>query len=204
MLMEKQIDPRTIMLVTFTAKAAKEMQQRLLSYPNITPSLVSQIVSGTFHSIFYKILLFHEPQKWHRDLLIKWDWEKEQILKQAGRELELDEKEFAYDQALGQIGLWKNSLVFPDDVKTTDELQKSCQFLYKKYEEYKAENRYFDFDDMLVGCYLFLKNNPELLRKYQQRFQYFLVDEFQDINKVQYELIKILSSIVKKCMCSRG
>ena len=119
MMMEKKIDPRTIMLVTFTAKAAKEMQQRLLSYPNMTPSLVSQIVSGTFHSIFYKILLFHEPQKWHRDLLIKWDWEKEKILKQAGRELELDEKEFAYDQALGQIGLWKNSLVFPDDVKPT-------------------------------------------------------------------------------------
>ena len=198
MMMEKKIDPRTIMLVTFTAKAAKEMQQRLLSYPNITPSLVSQIVSGTFHSIFYKILLFHEPQKWHRDSLIKWEWEKEKVLKQAGRELELDEKEFSYDQALGQIGLWKNSLVFPDDVKTTDDdWLKSCQFLYKKYEEYKAENGYFDFDDMLVGCYLFLKNNPELLLKYQQRLQYFLVDEFQDINKVQYELIKILSQLSK-------
>ena len=123
---------------------------------------------------------------------------KRKILKQAGREIELDEKEFSYDQALGQIGLWKNSLVFPDDVKTTDDdWLKSCQFLYKKYEEYKAENGYFDFDDMLVGCYLFFKNNPELLLKYQQRFQYFLVDEFQDINKVQYELIKILSQLSK-------
>ena len=198
MMTEKKIDPRSIMLVTFTAKAAKEMQQRLISYPDIPPSLVSQIVSGTFHSIFYKILLFHEPKVWHRDLLIKWDWEKEKVLKQAGRELELDEKEFSYDQALGQIGLWKNSLIFPDEVKTTDDdWLRSCQFLYKKYEEYKAENGYFDFDDMLVGCYLFLKNNPELLLKYQQRFQYFLVDEFQDINKVQYELIKILSQLSK-------
>lgn len=204
MMMEKKIDPHSIMLVTFTAKAAKEMQQRLLSYPNITPSLVSQIVSGTFHSIFYKILLFHEPQKWHRDLLIKWDWEKEKIIKQAGRELELDEKEFSYDQALGQIGLWKNSLVFPDEVKTTDDdWLRSCQFLYKKYEEYKAENGYFDFDDMLVGCYLLLKNNPEILLKYQQRFQYFLVDEFQDINKVQYELVKILSQLSKN-VCAVG
>ena len=197
MIMEKKIDPRTIMLVTFTAKAAKEMQQRLLSYPNMTNSLVSQIVSGTFHSIFYKILLFHEPKVWHRDLLIKWDWEKEKVLKQAGRERELDEKEFSYDQALGQIGLWKNSLVFPDEVEATDDWLKSCQFLYKKYEEYKAENGYFDFDDMLVGCYLFLKNNPEILLKYQQRFHYFLVDEFQDINKVQYELIKLLSQLEK-------
>ena len=197
MIMEKKINPSSIMLVTFTAKAAKEMQQRLLSYPNMTNPLVSQIVSGTFHSIFYKILLFHEPKVWHRDLLIKWDWEKEKVLKQAGRELELDEKEFSYDQALGQIGLWKNSLVFPDEVEATDDWLKSCQFLYKKYEEYKAENGYFDFDDMLVGCYLFLKNNPEILIKYQQRFHYFLVDEFQDINKVQYELIKILSQLSK-------
>lgn len=198
MLIEKKIDPRSIMLVTFTAKAAKEMQQRLNHYPDMSPSLVSQIVSGTFHSIFYKILLFHEPQKWHRDLLIKWDWEKEKIVKQAGREIELDEKEFSYDQALAQIGLWKNSLVFPDEVEAKDDdWLKSCQFLYKKYEEYKAENGYFDFDDMLIGCYLFLKNNPELLVKYQQRFQYFLVDEFQDINKVQYELIKLLSQLSK-------
>ena len=197
MIIDKKIDPRTIMLVTFTAKAAKEMKQRLLSYPNMTASLVSQIVSGTFHSIFYKILLFHEPQKWRQDFLLKRDWEKERILKQAGRELGLDEKEFSYDQALGQIGLWKNSLVFPDDVKATDDWLKSCQFLYKKYEAYKSETGYFDFDDMLVGCYLFLKDHPELLMKYQQRFHYFLVDEFQDINKVQYELIKILSHLSK-------
>ena len=61
----------------------------------------------------------------------------------------------------------------------------------------KRKTGYFDFDDMLVGCYLFLKNNPELLIKYQERFQYFLVDEFQDINKVQHELIKILSQLSK-------
>ena len=197
MLMEQQIDPRSIMLVTFTAKSAKEMQQRLLTYPNMSPSLVSQIVSGTFHSIFYKILLFHEPQKWRRDLLLKWDWEKEKILKQAGRELELDEKEFAYDQALGQIGLWKNSLVFPRDVRAEDDWEKSCLFLYQKYEEYKEQNGYYDFDDMLVGCYQFLQNHPDLLLKYQQRFRYFLIDEFQDINKIQYELIKILSVLEK-------
>lgn len=201
MITEKKIDPRSIMLVTFTAKAAKEMQQRLLGYPNMTSALVSQIVSGTFHSIFYKILLFHEPDQWNSNRLIKWDWEKEKILKQAGRERELDEKDFSYSQALGQIGLWKNSLISPDEVKADDDWLISCQFLYKKYEEYKTENGYFDFDDMLVGCYLFFKNNPELLLKYQQRFQYFLVDEFQDINKVQHHLIKILSEMSKNVCC---
>ncbi|MFJ7856629.1 ATP-dependent helicase [Peribacillus sp. NPDC097206] len=203
MLTVEKINPKSIMLVTFTAKSAKEMQQRLISYPYMSPSLVSQIVSGTFHSIFYKILIFHEPAKWQRDFLLKWNWEKEKILKQAGRELELDEKEFAYDQALQQIGLWKNSLIFPDDVKPNDDWEKSCLFLYKKYEAYKEQTSKYDFDDMLVGCYVFLKSHPELLLKYQQRFRYFLVDEFQDINKVQYELIKLLSAETKN-VCAVG
>ncbi|MGE7602067.1 ATP-dependent helicase [Peribacillus sp. NPDC097675] len=203
MITVEKINPKSIMLVTFTAKSAKEMQKRLISYPYMTPSLVSQIVSGTFHSIFYKILIFHEPAKWQREFLLKWNWEKEKILKQAGRELELDEKEFAYDQALQQIGLWKNSLIFPDDVKPNDDWEKSCLFLYKKYEAYKEQTSKYDFDDMLVGCYVFLKSHPELLLKYQQRFRYFLVDEFQDINKVQYELIKLLSAETKN-VCAVG
>ncbi|MFJ7745755.1 ATP-dependent helicase [Peribacillus sp. NPDC097295] len=203
MLTVEKINPKSIMLVTFTAKSAKEMQQRLISYPYMTPSLVSQIVSGTFHSIFYKILIFHEPAKWQREFLLKWNWEKEKILKQAGRELELDEKEFAYDQALQQIGLWKNSLIFPDDVKPNDDWEKSCLFLYKKYEAYKEQTSKYDFDDMLVGCYVYLKSHPESLLKYQQRFRYFLVDEFQDINKVQYELIKLLSAETKN-VCAVG
>ncbi|RFU66738.1 UvrD-helicase domain-containing protein [Peribacillus glennii] len=198
MLTEEKIAPKSIMLVTFTAKAAKEMQDRLLSYPKITASDVNQLVSGTFHSIFYKILIFHEPEKWQRNLLLKWDWEKEKIIKAAGREYGLDEKEFAYDNALQQIGLWKNSLVFPDDIKpAADEWESACAYLYKKYEEYKRDSMMYDFDDMLVGCYTLFKEQPTLLEKYRKRFQYFLVDEFQDINKVQYELIKILSSGTK-------
>ncbi|RFU63073.1 ATP-dependent helicase [Bacillus sp. V59.32b] len=194
MIAEKKVDPKDIMLVTFTAKAAKEMKERLLSYPKISVSDVNQLVSGTFHSIFYKILMFHEPEKWQRDLLIKWDWEKEKIIKAAGREYGLDEKEFAYDQALQRIGLWKNSLIFPKDIKPVDDWEKSCAFLYKKYEESKEKTRMYDFDDMLVGCYLFLKSSPAILERYRQRFQYIHVDEFQDINNVQYELVKLLSS----------
>ncbi|CAH0344512.1 ATP-dependent helicase [Bacillus sp. CECT 9360] len=194
MIAEKKVDPKDIMLVTFTAKAAKEMKERLLSYPKISVSDVNQLVSGTFHSIFYKILMFHEPEKWQRDLLIKWDWEKEKIIKAAGREYGLDEKEFAYDHALQRIGLWKNSLVFPKDIKPVDDWEKSCAYLYKKYEESKEKTRMYDFDDMLVGCYLFLKSSPAILERYRQRFQYIHVDEFQDINKVQYELVKLLSS----------
>jgi DNA helicase II / ATP-dependent DNA helicase PcrA len=203
LLMEKKVDPKTVMLVTFTAKAAKEMKQRLLSYPGLSPTVVNQLVCGTFHSIFYKILIFHEPDQWRSDLLLKWEWEKTKILKIAGRELGLDEKDFAYDQALQQIGLWKNSLLFPNDISAKDDWESSCLSLYKYYEEYKAKTSRFDFDDMLLGCYLFFKNHPEITAKYQQRFHYFLIDEFQDINKIQYELIQILS-FQKKNVCVVG
>lgn len=194
MIAEKKIDPRSIMLVTFTAKAAREMEHRLSGYPGMDPSSVQGLVSGTFHSIFFRLLLFHQPERWQKQGLLKWDWERLNILKAAGRNLGLNEKEFAYDQALQQISLWKNSLRFPGQVLPKDDFETSCHSLYKAYEEYKQENGRYDFDDMLVGCYQMFTGNPDLLGQYQNRFQYFLVDEFQDINPVQYELIKLLSA----------
>ncbi|MEH6943493.1 UvrD-helicase domain-containing protein [Bacillus sp. JJ722] len=189
------ITASNILLVTFTAKAAKEMKERMLSYPNISPADVNTLVSGTFHSIFYKILLFHERERWQSTSLIKFDWEKENMLKTAGRERGLDDKEFAYDGALQQIGLWKNSLLFPNDIRPQDKWEEDCLYLYKKYESIKNASGKFDFDDMLIGCYKLLINNPDILEKYQQRFQYILIDEFQDINKVQYELMKMLAKM---------
>jgi len=189
----KNVPPSNILLVTFTAKAAKEMKERMLSYPHVTAADVSALIAGTFHSIFYKILLFHERERWQHNALIKFDWEKENMLKIAGRERGLDDKEFAYDAALQQIGLWKNSLLFPADIKPQNEWEEDCQYLYTKYEASKNEARKFDFDDMLIGCYNLFTNYPDILEKYQKRFSYILIDEFQDINKVQYKLMKMLS-----------
>lgn len=203
MLEVNQIDPRSIMLVTFTSKAANEMKNRLLTYPNMTKQKVSQLVTGTFHSIFYRILLFHARDEWNPDLLLKKDWQRDRILKEAGRELDLNEKEFAFDLALQQIGHWKNSLIFPDEVMPESEWDEKAKFLYRKYEEYKAKQCLFDFDDMLIGCYRLFMSSPELLEQYQERFRYFLIDEFQDINKVQYELIKLFSEINKN-VCAVG
>ncbi len=188
-----QIPANRILLVTFTAKAAKEMKERMLHYPGISPADVNALVAGTFHSIFYKILLFHEKDRWQNTALIKYDWEKENILKMAGRERGLDEKEFAYDAALQQIGLWKNSLLFPNDILAKTKWEEDCLYLYKKYESAKNKAQKFDFDDMLIGCYQLFMNEPQILERYQNRFQYILIDEFQDINKVQYKLMKMLS-----------
>ncbi|MEH7500752.1 ATP-dependent helicase [Neobacillus drentensis] len=203
MLDDKHIDPRTIMLVTFTSKAAAEMKNRLLSYPQMKRDKINQLVTGTFHSIFYRILMFHDANNWSSSKLLKKEWQRDKILKETGRELDLSEKEFAYDLALQQIGLWKNSLLKPDNVKPTSEWEEKVSFLYKRYEEYKNREGLFDFDDMLIGCYQLFDASPSLLEQYQNRFHYFLIDEFQDINKVQYELIKLLSGKHKN-VCAVG
>lgn len=203
MLEAKQIDPRTIMLVTFTTKAAAEMKNRLLSYPNMKREKIQQLITGTFHSIFYRILMFHDAASWSSDKLLKKEWQRDRILKEAGKELDLSEKEFAYDLALQQIGLWKNTMLLPAEVRPASEWEEKTAILYKKYEDYKNREGLFDFDDMLIGCYQLLKTTPAILEYYQDRFQYFLIDEFQDINKVQYELIKLLSKKHKN-VCAVG
>ena len=203
MLEAKQIDPRSIMLVTFTSKAAAEMKHRLQGYPQMRRDKINQLVSGTFHSIFYRILMFHDAANWTSDRLLKKDWQRDKILKDAGKELDLSEKEFAYDLALQQIGFWKNSLQFPNEVLPENEWEEKAAFLFKKYEEFKQREGLFDFDDMLIGCYQLFRANPSLLEQYQNRFHYFLMDEFQDVNKVQYELIKLLSGKYKN-VCAVG
>ncbi|MFZ7944621.1 MULTISPECIES: UvrD-helicase domain-containing protein [Bacillaceae] len=203
MLEVKQIDPRNIMLVTFTSKAAAEMKNRLLTYPNMKREKINRLVTGTFHSIFYRILMFHDGGNWSSDNLLKKEWQRDKILKAAGKELNLSEKEFAYDLALQQIGFWKNSLRFPNEVKPENAWEEKTAVLYQKYEQYKQQHGLFDFDDMLIGCYQLLSTSPALLEQYQNRFHYFLIDEFQDINKVQYELIKLLSGRNKN-VCAVG
>ncbi|MFJ5714905.1 UvrD-helicase domain-containing protein [Neobacillus sp. NPDC093127] len=198
-----QIDPRSIMLVTFTSKAAAEMKDRLLSYPQMKREKINQLVTGTFHSIFYRILMFHDGANWSANKLLKKEWQRDKILKEAGKELDLSEKEFAFDLALQQIGFWKNSLLMPNEVRPASEWEEKAVFLYKKYEVYKQREGLFDFDDMLLGCYQLLNSSPALLAQYQDRFQYFLIDEFQDVNKVQYELIKLLSGKHKN-VCAVG
>ncbi|MGX1900594.1 UvrD-helicase domain-containing protein [Thermolongibacillus altinsuensis] len=192
MICEKQIDPKSIMLVTFTTKAAKEMSNRLCTYPGIAHSGIPVI--GTFHSLFYRMLQHFDPIRWHHHRLIKWDWQKEQLLKEIGREVGIDERDFAYDEAIQQISYWKNTLTPVHSLSPKNEWEEHVIYLYTKYEEIKRMRGQFDFDDMLIGCYEMLHENHDLLMRYQERFRYFLIDEFQDINKVQYEIVKLLSS----------
>ncbi|WP_227936863.1 ATP-dependent helicase [Alkalihalobacillus deserti] len=203
MLTEQNYSPKEMILVTFTAKAAKEMKERMRLYPGLDPRTLNQLMIGTFHSIFYKMLMHHEPEKWAPTNLLKQDWQRQAMIKEAGREIDLDEKDFAFDQALTQISWWKNHLLSPEQVKTKDVWEERVAYLYKRYEQMRLVKNAFDFDDMLLGLYELLNLNDLLLKRYQQRFSYVSVDEYQDINKVQVELISMLSDRTKN-LCVVG
>lgn len=190
---EQKVNPSNIMLVTFTNKAAKEMKERLLLYPKMTKAVVQRIVSGTFHSILYQILMFHQPEKWQRDQLLSSNWQRELLLKEIARIHQIDDKDFPFDAALQQIGAWKNSMLLPKDIKPTNDWESKALLLYGEYESKKQERNLYDFDDMLLQGFHFFLENPMILETYQNRFAHFLLDEFQDINKVQYEWIKLMA-----------
>ncbi|WP_078391725.1 UvrD-helicase domain-containing protein [Shouchella patagoniensis] len=190
MLCEENIPVNKMALVTFTAKAAHEMKDRMSLYPGVTDQMSRQLLVRTFHSLFVKMLNHFDPNKWHMSNLLKWP---SQLVKEAGLEMNLDESEFAYDHALTQISWWKNQMISPDNTSPKDPFEEKAASLYKRYEEKRETVGLFDFDDMLTGCFIMLQENPSLLSRYQERFAYLSVDEFQDINKIQFEIIKMLA-----------
>lgn len=196
-MMKKGINPKELMLVTFTQKAAQEMKERMATYLKQENIAATLPLTGTFHSIFYRILCHHNPLFTEKSRLIKWEWQKEQLILPKLNELGIEEKDYPFDQALQQISYWKNMMVTPEEIKPEDKWEEQTKQIYQHYEDMKKQQQAFDFDDMLLKAYELLKSSPDILSKYQQRFRYFFIDEFQDINPVQYELMKMLSNHTK-------
>lgn len=196
---ERGVDPRSIMVVTFTTKAADEMKLRLAK--QLSPGQARELITGTFHSIFYRMLLHHQAERWDQRRLLKQDWQKRRFLRETGvlqQETELQHlKESELEEALSMISRWKNEYLLPTQVSFQEfaaEEEKRAQTLYPLYEEAKCRHGWFDFDDMLIGCYQLLQDHPEILRRYQERIGYLMIDEFQDINRIQYETVKLLAA----------
>ncbi|MFS0787266.1 ATP-dependent helicase [Shouchella sp. 1P09AA] len=191
MLTELNIPINRMALVTFTSKAAKEMKERMMLYPNITKKMGEQLLIRTFHSLFLQMLKHHQPDQWHHSRLLQSPLP---LIKQIGLSFGYDENEFAYDSAVTQISYWKNHMLQPDDVTAKTDFEKKVKSIYQTYEEEKKRQTYYDFDDILLGCFHLLRENPLLLERYQERFTYLSVDEFQDINLLQFEIVRMLSA----------
>lgn len=192
------VEPSSILAVTFTKKSAEDMQEKLR---NIIGDKADSVNMGTFHSICFSLLRNETTQAKIRQVAPVW-WQtkvvKEAMMPKSNKYPNGVNLNWTPRQALSFIGYQKNNLIdYEDESKfkipqSIDFLREKLQKIYKQYELQKREDNYLDFDDMLTGCYALLKNNPKIREKYQDKYQYILVDEFQDTNKAQNEILKML------------
>lgn len=194
-LLELGVAPYRILAITFTNKAAKEMKERVT---NLVGAQADSIWLSTFHSFCAKLLRF-EVDGFHgytRNFTIYDSSDQLVLVKDCLKKLNLDDKQFTPRSVLGTISSAKNVLmdakVFA--AKASDFYEQKVADVYALYQEKLRENNAVDFDDLLFLAVRLLQENEEVREKYQSRFQYILVDEYQDTNHAQYALTKILAA----------
>lgn len=191
LVLNNNINPKNILAISFTKASSMEMKNRALSLSN--DRRLNSVNYGTFHSVFFRILRFFE--KYELDCILD-EKNKKFAIKGILKNLNIENAEDE-DTILGvinEISYVKNELMdkidFDSEILTSDEF---CR-VYNMYEEYKESIKKIDFDDMLIKTYNLLKQNKQILDRVRSVYRYILVDEFQDINKVQFEVIKLIAS----------
>lgn len=194
-LLELGVAPYRILAITFTNKAAKEMKERVT---NLVGAQADSIWLSTFHSFCAKLLRF-EVDGFHgytRNFTIYDSSDQLVLVKDCLKKLNLDDKQFTPRSVLGTISSAKNVLMDAKAfaAKASDFYEQKVADVYALYQEKLRENNAVDFDDLLFLVVRLLQENEEVREKYQSRFQYILVDEYQDTNHAQYALTKILAA----------
>ncbi len=185
------VKPTVIMAVTFTNKAAREMQERIVALLGEDARGVS---IGTFHSICARILRREIAALGYRSDFTIYDTDDQiAIIKGAVNELNLDSKKFAPYPQLNRISAAKNELIGPDEYPATTQIEKVTRDIYRIYQKVLALNNAVDFDDLLMLPVQLFERFPETLERYRRFYQHILVDEFQDTNTAQYTLLKLLA-----------
>ncbi|GAC1537659.1 MAG: UvrD-helicase domain-containing protein [Herpetosiphon sp.] len=197
---ERKIDPYHIVAVTFTNKAASEMRERLTTL--IGPELTKRLTVGTFHAICARWLRHELPAAplearpgIYRNYTIFDDDDQTRLMRRVVQDLRLDEKQFAPRALMSAVSRAKNELVGPGEMARTsrtywEEIVARC---YERYQQRLQEQNALDFDDLMVKMVQLLGSDAALLQRFHERYQYVLIDEYQDVNTCQYELAKRLS-----------
>lgn len=189
------VNPANILVVTFTKAAAREMKERfekLCMDSGITQNY-RQVTFGTFHGVFYGILR-HAYRLTGKNIISeeqRFDMLRELAYRQR-IEIE-DEKEF-FEGLVQEISEVKNSRIPLEHYYSKNCPDEVFRKIYTSYVTTCRQSRLLDFDDMLLYCYDLLTQRPDILAGWQKKFQYILVDEFQDINKLQYDIVKMLAA----------
>lgn len=202
-LLEKGASPYSIMVLTFTNKAAKEMDERIVS---LIGDKSKGIMMGTFHSVFMRILRIEcERIGYIKSFSVYDTSDSKSLIKNIVKELSLDEKVYNSSFVLDRISKAKSRLIsseeyLSDNTYLTEDTIAGKPEIGRIFHEYNArlrKNMAMDFDDLLFNTYTLLCTCPDVAEKYQRRFKYILVDEYQDTNQAQYAIIKILASKYK-------
>jgi DNA helicase-2/ATP-dependent DNA helicase PcrA len=199
-LMSKGVDAFNILALTFTNKAAREMKSRIADI--VGPSEAKNLWMGTFHSIFAKILRFEADKLGFPSNFTIYDTQDSvRLISAIIKEMQLDKDIYKPKQVLSRISSYKNSLITVKAYFNNPELQEADAMskkprlgeIYEQYVERCFKSGAMDFDDLLLRTNELLNRFPDVLMKYQDRFRYILVDEYQDTNHSQYLIVRALS-----------
>ncbi len=183
------VNPANILVITFTKAAAEEMKERFFK---LTGHKTPGVSFGTFHSVFFTILKY--AYGYNASNIIREE-QRYSFIKEIIHNMSLeapDEKEFS-EEILSEISLVKGERLNLEHYYSVNCSEDNFKKIYQSYESKLAASNLIDFDDMLVLCLELLTQRPDILTLWQNKFQYILIDEFQDINKVQYDVIRLLA-----------
>lgn len=194
---DMKVDPSAVLAITFTNKAAKEMKERIISY--LGP-IGYQIQISTFHS-FGLLIVRENVDKLglEKNFTILDSDDSVTVIKQILKEMNLDPKHYNPKGLKNKISSAKNELISPMEYKkiAMTDFENIVADVYEKYDLKLKVNNSVDFDDLLMLPLELFNNNPEILKHYQERFKYIMVDEYQDTNHAQYLLVKMISAKYK-------
>ncbi|RKD29000.1 DNA helicase PcrA [Thermohalobacter berrensis] len=193
---EKGVLPENVLAITFTNKAANEMKERI---GKLIKSKLDDMWVGTFHSICVRILRRHiDKLGYDRSFVIFDTADQKTLIKDIIKELDLNKDYYEPKSMLNFISSQKDKLINPDTyIKENygDFRERQKGEIYSLYQKKLKENNALDFDDLINKTIELFRTNPDILEFYQKRFRYILVDEYQDTNRAQYELVRLLSKI---------
>jgi DNA helicase-2/ATP-dependent DNA helicase PcrA len=200
---EKQIAPWNILAITFTNKAAREMKERI---QRILGPGADEIWISTFHSMCVRILRRDSDRMGiNRNFSILDTTDQLSVIKTVLKEKNLDPKKYEPRSLLGSISSAKNELITPEEYDKTanSHYEQMVSDVYREYQKKLRKNQSLDFDDLIMTTIQLFQRVPEVLESYQRKFQYIHVDEYQDTNRAQYMLVKLLASRFKN-LCVVG
>lgn len=183
------INPSNILVITFTKAASIEMKERFLAMCKNKPT---QVTFGTFHAVFFKILKY--AYNYNASNIIR-DEEKKIFFKQLIQKytFEVDDEAELLQNIESEISKIKNNQIQIENYYSTNAPAETFREIYNEYNNFLQRKRCIDFDDMLVYCYELFKARKDILKLWQNKYQYILIDEFQDINKLQYKVVQMLA-----------